>query len=422
MISEANPFERASAPALLPAYGARAAERPANARQSGQTGPAFRALRVAEHVPVRLHIAVADGRTWTCRDRADRTAHSQGVPRVKGLRPNVGAPSGPHVPVLLAEVVEALAASRGGVFVDGTFGAGGYSRAILAAHRENRVIAIDRDPDAISAGAALAGWANGRLQLHSGRFGELDGIAADAGAESVDGVVLDVGVSSMQLDQAERGFSFRFDGPLDMRMEQSGPSAADLVHETEEGDLANIIYQFGEERRSRAIARAIVERRRRGRIETTGELAELVARHVRSEPGVHPATRTFQALRIAVNDELGQLTAALDAAERVLKPGGRLAVVTFHSLEDRIVKQFMLERTRRLAKASRHVPDAGEASPATFTPVSKGPIAPGAGEVAANPRARSAKLRVAERTDAPAATTGQSSSDAKTTQSRKHGR
>ncbi|NNM70832.1 16S rRNA (cytosine(1402)-N(4))-methyltransferase RsmH [Enterovirga aerilata] len=306
------------------------------------------------------------------------------------------------MPVLLGEVLDGLGAARGGIFLDGTFGAGGYTRAILGANRQNRVIAVDRDPDAIAAGATLVAWAHGRLRLEPGRFGDLDLIAEASGAELLDGVVLDIGVSSMQLDRAERGFSFRADGPLDMRMERSGPSAADLVNETEESELADIIYRYGEERRSRAIARAIVERRRRGRIETTGELAELVARHVRGEPGIHPATRTFQALRIAVNDELGQLEAALEAAERVLKPGGRLAVVTFHSLEDRIVKQFMQERSRRGARGSRHLPDMPEAGEATFSLVSRGPVAPGPEELAANPRSRSAKLRVAERTAAPA--------------------
>jgi 16S rRNA (cytosine1402-N4)-methyltransferase len=255
----------------------------------------------------------------------------------------------------------------------------------------------------------------------AGRFGELDEFATGAGFSEVDGVVLDIGVSSMQLDQAERGFSFRFDGPLDMRMERAGPSAADLVNETDEADLADIIFQYGEERRSRAIARSIVERRRRGRIETTGELAELVARHVRAEPGIHPATRTFQALRIAVNDELGQLGAALEAAERILKPGGRLAIVTFHSLEDRMVKQFLQERTGRTSRGSRHLPDAAGPAPATFQPVGRGPVVPQPDELAANPRARSAKLRVAERTAAPPTVTLSGAGTARLT-SRKVGR
>lgn len=320
--------------------------------------------------------------------------------------PTRTAGDGLHVPVLLAEVLDALALPRGGTFLDGTFGAGGYTRAMLHEAPAVRVIAIDRDPDAIAAGAALVGGSGGHLTLLPGRFGELDMIAHDAGAESLDGIVLDIGVSSMQIDQAERGFSFRQDGPLDMRMEREGPSAADLVNETPEAELADIIYRYGEERRSRAIARAIVERRRRARFETTGDLAAIVAKHVRSEPGFNPATRTFQALRIAVNDELEQLTSALDAAERVLAPGGRLAVVTFHSLEDRIVKQFVQARTSRTARASRHMPSAEPVEP-TFAAVARGPIAPGEAEVAANPRARSAKLRVVERTSAPSGDTSE---------------
>jgi 16S rRNA (cytosine1402-N4)-methyltransferase len=228
----------------------------------------------------------------------------------------------------------------------------------------------------------------------------MERLAAEVGAEQVDGVVLDIGVSSMQIDQAERGFSFRWDAPLDMRMERDGPSAADLVNESPETDLADILFHYGEERRSRAIARAIIERRRRAPITTTAELVELVAQHVRAEPGLNPATRTFQALRIAVNDELMQLVDALHAAERMLKPGGRLAVVTFHSLEDRIVKQFMAARTSRTARGSRHMPLVEPARP-TFTAVTRGPVVAREAELAANPRARSAKLRAAERNDAP---------------------
>lgn len=315
-----------------------------------------------------------------------------------------GAVGGPprHVPVLLAEVRDALRAESGGVFVDGTFGAGGYARALLNASSRTRVIAIDRDPDALAAGRPLAAAACGRLALVEGRFGDLDALAGGEGAPSADGVVLDIGVSSMQLDQAERGFSFRQDGPLDMRMERSGVSAADLVNGAEEAELADILYHFGEERRARAVARGIIEARRRRPIATTGELADLVAGIVRAEPGgIHPATRTFQALRIAVNDELGELVRALYAAERILGPGGRLAVVTFHSLEDRIVKQFLAARSGRAPGASRHLPN-GERAPPTFTLVGRGPIAPGEAEAARNPRARSAKLRAAERTEAAA--------------------
>jgi 16S rRNA (cytosine1402-N4)-methyltransferase len=305
-----------------------------------------------------------------------------------------------HLPVLLADVLEALKADQGGTYVDGTFGAGGYTGGLLAAHSDTRVIAIDRDPDAIAGGAGLVAQSAGRLTLVPGRFADMERVVAEAGTGLVDGVVLDIGVSSMQLDQAGRGFSFRWDGPLDMRMEQSGPSAADLVNEAEESELADIIYHYGEERRARVIARAIVERRRRAPITTTNELVELVAKHVRAEPGLNPATRTFQALRIAVNDELMQLVEVLHAAERILKPGGRLAVVTFHSLEDRIAKQFLATRTSRTARGSRHMPSLEPARP-TFSVVTRGPITAGEAELARNPRARSAKLRVGERNEAP---------------------
>jgi 16S rRNA (cytosine1402-N4)-methyltransferase len=316
----------------------------------------------------------------------------------EAARPGTGG----HLPVLLDEMLDALAASRGGTFVDGTFGAGGYTQAILAANRENRVVAIDRDPDAVAAGAGLALRAKGRLALVPARFGDLDRVAAEAGLpDGVDGVVLDVGVSSMQLDEGARGFSFRHDGPLDMRMEREGPSAADVVNGAPEAELADIFFHFGEERRARAVARAIIERRRKQPIETTGELAGLVAGLVRAEPGgIHPATRVFQALRIAVNDELGELVRALHAAERVLRPGGRLAVVTFHSLEDRIVKQFLAARSGRVPAGSRHLPRAEAAAP-SFDLVTKGPVVPSEAEARRNPRARSAKLRAAERTDAP---------------------
>jgi len=314
------------------------------------------------------------------------------------------ASDAPHLPVLLTEVIAALAPSGDGLAVDGTFGAGGYTRAILDAAPGVRVIGIDRDPGAIRDGAALAESAGGRLRLVQGRFGELDALIAGVGEPQADWIVLDIGVSSMQIDQAERGFSFRQDGPLDMRMERDGPSAADLVNEAEEARLADIVFHYGEERRARAVARAIVEARRRGPIETTAQLAELVAGVVRADPGspIHPATRTFQGLRIAVNDELGELVRALHAAERVLKPGGRLAVVTFHSLEDRIVKQFLSARSGRAVQASRHLPSVERPAPRSFKPVTKGPVLPSEAETDANPRARSAKLRAAERTDAAA--------------------
>lgn len=307
----------------------------------------------------------------------------------------------PHVPVLLEAVLPALGIDRPGLAVDGTFGAGGYTRAILAAHPDVRVVGIDRDPGAIAAGQALAAQSAGRLRLEPGRFGDLDTLAA----EPADWIVLDIGLSSMQIDQAERGFSFRQDGPLDMRMSRDGVSAADIVNGAEEVRIADIVFHYGEERRSRAVARAIIEARRRGRIETTGELAEIVAGVVRVDPasGIHPATRTFQGLRIAVNDELGELVRALHAAERLLKPGGRLAVVTFHSLEDRIVKQFFSARSGRAVQASRHVPSVERPVPKSFLPVTKGPLLPSEAEIAANPRSRSAKLRAAERTEAPAA-------------------
>ena len=314
----------------------------------------------------------------------------------------ISQPDPRHVPVLMDEALDALALKPGGRYLDGTFGAGGYSRALLTREPQAQLLALDRDPSAIAGGADLVAEMDGRLVLSQARFGELAGEARRFGMAPLDGVVLDIGISSMQIDEAERGFSFRFDGPLDMRMEASGQSAADLVNEADEGVLANIIYHYGEERRSRAVARAIVEARRKAPLTTTKQLADLVAGIVRAEPGgAHPATRTFQALRIAVNDELGELVRALHAAEAVLAPGGRLSVVTFHSLEDRIVKQFLAQRSGRAPAASRHAP-AVAAQVATFVPVTRGPVAPSEAEMRANPRARSAKLRAAERTDAPA--------------------
>ncbi len=305
-----------------------------------------------------------------------------------------------HVPVLAREAVEMLAPHAGGTYLDATFGAGGYSRAILGVSG-TRVIAIDRDRTAIAGGFELVDRSEGRLTLVEDRFSHLAEICASAGLAVVDGVVMDVGVSSMQLDQADRGFSFRLDGPLDMRMGQAGPTAADVIARASEAELADIIYLFGEERHSRSVARAIVAARKEAPIVTTRALAELVARVVRGKPGdIHPATRTFQGLRIFVNEELHELQSALEAAERVLKPGGRLAVVSFHSLEDRIVKNFFAGRART-GGGSRHLPEVKQAVP-SFRLLTRKPVTPGEAEMAANPRARSAKLRAAERTDAPA--------------------
>jgi 16S rRNA (cytosine1402-N4)-methyltransferase len=302
-----------------------------------------------------------------------------------------------HIPVMVREVVEALQPRAGGRYLDGTFGAGGYSAAMLDS-AACQVIALDRDPDAIAAGQALAEHYGERLRLIEGRFGEMDELLAAEGVDDVDGVTLDLGVSSMQLDEAERGFSFRASGPLDMRMERSGPSAADLVNETDEAELADIIWRYGEERRSRRVARAIVEARRLKRIETTGELAEIVRRAVgpQGRDESDPATRTFQALRIAVNDELGELERGLLAAERVLAPGGRLAVVSFHSLEDRAVKEFVRSRAGRVPGPSRHLPPVETRAPG-LRDLARKPVLPSPTEIAANPRARSARLRVAEK-------------------------
>ena len=305
-----------------------------------------------------------------------------------------------HVPVLGREAVEALAPRDGGIYVDATFGAGRYSRAILKVPG-TRVIGIDRDRTAIAGGFDLVDSSGERLTLVEDRFSNLADVCAAQGLTAVDGVVMDVGVSSMQLDQSERGFSFRLNGPLDMRMGQDGPTAADVVAKASETDLANIIYIFGEERHSRAVARAIVAARKEAPITTTRALADIVSRVVRSKPNeIHPATRTFQALRIFVNEELDELHAALVAAEQMLKPGGRLAVVSFHSLEDRIVKNFLNERGKR-GGGSRHLPDVKQALP-SFEILTKRPIVADDDEVADNPRARSAKLRAAARTDAPA--------------------
>ncbi|HET9715458.1 MAG TPA: 16S rRNA (cytosine(1402)-N(4))-methyltransferase RsmH [Pseudolabrys sp.] len=303
-----------------------------------------------------------------------------------------------HIPVLVGPVVDLLNVRSCGVYIDATFGAGGYTREILA-RADCKVIGIDRDPHAIALGAGLVEAANGKLSLIESRFSNLEAVARQCGHAAVDGVVLDIGLSSMQVDTASRGFSFRLDGPLDMRMSGEGPTAADVINLVEERELADIIFQLGEERHSRAIARAIVKARADSRIETTRMLADCISEVVHARPGeIHPATRTFQALRVFVNDELGELAAAILAAERILKPGGRLVVVSFHSLEDRIVKRFIADRAEA-ARGSRHAPEVERPAP-TFIVLTKRPLVASADEVARNPRARSAKLRAAERTQA----------------------
>ncbi|NKJ43781.1 16S rRNA (cytosine1402-N4)-methyltransferase [Novosphingobium sp. SG720] len=306
----------------------------------------------------------------------------------------------PHIPVLLDEVIAALAPQAGDVIVDGTFGAGGYTRAILA--QGATVHAFDRDPDAIAAGRL---WpetqgAAPTLVLHPRRFSEMAEAMAEAGMAQVQGVVLDIGVSSMQLDQRERGFAFSSDGPLDMRMSQDGMSAADFLNEADEAEIADVLYVYGEERQSRRVARAVVAARP---LTTTGQFAAVVRKALGYRPGAakDPATRSFQAVRIHVNGELDELRAALDAAERLLAPGGRLAVVSFHSLEDRIVKQFLREAAGATPSGSRHLPPQAQAFAAVFEKPSAA-IRPGAEEEARNPRARSATLRWAVRTTAPA--------------------
>jgi 16S rRNA (cytosine1402-N4)-methyltransferase len=309
-----------------------------------------------------------------------------------------GAPP-EHLPVLLAAVLAALAPRDGAVYVDGTFGAGGYSAALLdAAHC--RVIGIDRDPAAIRRGAALAARHPGQLQLIEGCFGDMERLLAAAAPGPVAGIALDLGLSSPQLDDAERGFSFRGEGPLDMRMGAGGETAAELIARLSERELAELIRAFGEERFARRIAHVITAARRESPLRTTGQLAALVRAAVPTrEAGRDPATRTFQALRIAVNDELGELDRGLVAAERLLKPGGRLAVVSFHSLEDRRVKEF-LGRRSTAAGASRHAPARVGPAP-SFRLLQRRAVRPGADEIARNPRARSARLRAAERTAAP---------------------
>ncbi len=306
-------------------------------------------------------------------------------------------PRAPHIPVLLTPLLQAVAPVVG-TWIDGTFGAGGYARGLLDAGADH-VIGIDRDPLALQLAADWADLYGDRLTLVAGNFSDLDTLAGD----KVDGIVLDLGVSSMQIDMAERGFSFQKDGPLDMRMSQDGPSAADLVSDTDETALSDILYVYGEEHASRRIARAIVTAREQTPITTTLQLAEIVSRCLpRPKPGQsHPATRSFQALRIAVNAEFSELAQGLAAAERALRPGGRLAVVTFHSLEDRIVKQYFQLASGQDPNANRYAPPAATEA-ARYRLLTKRAVTADAGELAANPRARSAKLRVAERLSAPA--------------------
>ncbi len=304
----------------------------------------------------------------------------------------------PHISVLRDAVVASLMPKSGGHYVDGTFGAGGYSEALLGA-ADCKVWGIDRDPDALAFGTALTARFPGRLTMIEGNFGDMDRLLGDRGIQAVDGVALDLGVSSMQLDRAERGFSFRADGPLDMRMSHRGESAADLVNRLDETELADLIYELGEERLSRRIAAAIVRARP---IARTAELAQIVRRVMPPKgDGIDPATRTFQALRIAVNDELGELTRGLSAAEHLLAPGGRLAVVTFHSLEDRPVKTFFQRRAGKMPGGSRHLPASAPSRAPSFRLLSTKPLVADKEEIRINPRARSAKLRAAERTAAP---------------------
>ncbi|MBB5984582.1 16S rRNA (cytosine(1402)-N(4))-methyltransferase RsmH [Sphingobium lignivorans] len=308
-------------------------------------------------------------------------------------------PAAQHRPVLLDEVLDALAIAPGEWHVDGTFGAGGYSSAM--AGRGARVFAIDQDPDAIAEGQPVIAASEGAIRLVQGNFGEMDRLLAHEGVDAVDGVTLDIGVSSMQLDRPRRGFAFRFpDAPLDMRMNQSGETAAEFLNRVDETVLADILYTYGEERQSRRIARAIVAARP---LATVGDLVGAVHRAIGRRPGdkTDPATRTFQAIRIHLNGELDALERGLDAAEAVLKPGGRLAIVTFHSLEDRIVKNFLRARSGQEGAGSRHRPEARAAQAPTFRKPARA-VRPGEAEIAANPRARSATLRSAVRTAAPA--------------------
>jgi 16S rRNA (cytosine1402-N4)-methyltransferase len=315
-----------------------------------------------------------------------------------GAQPSDCGSTRGHLPVMLPEMLQALAPSEDGRYLDGTFGGGGYAGAILAA-APCVVWAIDRDPAAISRGAALAARHPGRLHLIEGNFGSMVTLLNQAGVGKLDGIVLDLGLSSFQLDDRSRGFSFRADGPLDMRMGRSGPTAADLVRDLSETELADTLFQFGEERLARRIARAIVAARAETPIETTGQLASIVRGVVPpARDGIHPATRSFQALRIRVNDELGEIERALAAAVSLLAPGGRLVVVAFHSLEDRRVKRFFLQATGREPLPSRHDPRGLTPLPqAEFTLLTPHARRPGPTELASNPRARSARLRAMQR-------------------------
>lgn len=330
-------------------------------------------------------------------------------------RPAENPAVGGHTPVMLREVLDALNPRDGAIYLDGTFGAGGYAKAILDS-ADCHVWGIDRDPDAVTRAAALVQDYAGRLTVIAGRFGNMDGLLGSQGVNAIDGIALDLGVSSMQIDQAERGFSFRADGPLDMRMDagapQAGLSAAEVIKNLSEEELADVIHRYGEERKARQVARAIVMARREGAIERTGQLANIVRKTIKrgGKPGaksaaksIDPATRTFQALRIYVNDELGELTRGLSAAERLLAPGGRLAVVSFHSFEDRLVKDFIKERSGTGPRGSRHLPEIGSEAGGTrhdptFQPLYRGACRPSRAECDTNPRARSARLRAAERT------------------------
>jgi 16S rRNA (cytosine1402-N4)-methyltransferase len=321
----------------------------------------------------------------------------------RGSTAAVGGPAR-HIPVMLSEVLQTLQPKSGEIIVDGTFGAGGYSEAVLQ-QADCKVIAIDRDGEAFRLSGQLADKYSGRLMAVLGRFSEMEAFAASEGFANVDGVMLDLGVSSMQLDEPERGFSFAKDGPLDMRMGEEGPNASDIVNTLSEEELARIIAVLGEERRARAIARAIVSRRGDKAIMRTAELADIVAKVIgrKRDETKHPATRTFQAIRLYLNEELDELAKALAAAERLLRTGGRLVVVTFHSLEDRIAKRFFASRSAPGPRASRHLPEiSNEERAPSFRLLNRRPLEPSQEEIRRNPRARSARLRACERTEAPA--------------------